>query len=404
MCHVLDAPAQVDALALPSRPKPIPGQPWLQVVSKESTAYDVAYAITEVFEEKQLCEVLQREPFAQRLAAVMPYLSEGGPRRQLALACQAQEGRLPTPGQRSLLLEASRRKAAETIAGSWRSTRSALVAWAEFCRAFGFAHFPVQPETAQMFAVFIRHGPTLQKYFQHLRWAHRFLGQDNTWWRGELQQATRGACKVAARSEPARPALQANHVQQMVSLAEKDRNHEVADLFAVARGFLFRVPSEMLPLRRGPFINGYHSGVVFPSATEACVTLASRKNSTDKVDIRRSCSCHSQWRRLCAVHHLMRAVARAERLGRMVVFGMSYSKAREHTRNYASKVGMLGMGTHAFRRGAAQDMAAQGCQLFEILQAGGWKSAAFMAYLKPHELEAGACAQLVADHSDSDSD
>ena len=63
---------------------------------------------------------------------------------------------------------------------------------------------------------------------------------------------------------------------------------------------------------------------------------------------------------------------------------------------------MLGMGAHAFRRGAAQDMAAQGCQLVEILQAGGWKSAAFMAYLKPHELEAGACARLVDDPNDSD--
>ena len=49
-------------------------------------------------------------------------------------------------------------------------------------------------------------------------------------------------------------------------------------------------------------------------------------------------------------------------------------------------------------------MASQGCQLFEILEAGGWKSVAFMAYMKPYELEAGACAQLVADHSDSDED
>ena len=38
----------------------------------------------------------------------------------------------------------------------------------------------------------------------------------------------------------------------------------------------------------------------------------------------------------------------------------------------------------------------------EILQAGGWGSAAFMAYMKAHELETGACAQLIADHSDSE--
>ena len=52
----------------------------------------------------------------------------------------------------------------------------------------------------------------------------------------------------------------------------------------------------------------------------------------------------------------------------------------------------------------AQDMAAQGGPLYEILSAGGWRSAAFMSYMRKDELEAGACAQLVADHSDSDDD
>ena len=74
------------------------------------------------------------------------------------------------------------------------------------------------------------------------------------------------------------------------------------------------------------------------------------------------------------------------------------------TRSYAHDVGLASAGTHAFRRGMAQDMAAQGCQLWEILRAGGWKSAKFMTYMDEHELETGACTQLIVDHSDSEAE
>ena len=111
-----------------------------------------------------------------------------------------------------------------------------------------------------------------------------------------------------------------------------------------------------------------------------------------------------QGRLLCAVHCLLSAMERAHRHARPTVFSFSYSRFAAATRYYAARAGVARVGTHAFRRGMAQDMAAQGCQLYEILSAGGWKSAGFMAYMQQHELEAGACAQLVADHSDSEAE
>ena len=56
---------------------------------------------------------------------------------------------------KDIMIEAARRRAAATISGSWRSTRSALVAWGEFCGTFGFVHFPVERDNARMFAVFV---------------------------------------------------------------------------------------------------------------------------------------------------------------------------------------------------------------------------------------------------------
>ena len=107
---------------------------------------------------------------------------------------------------------------------------------------------------------------------------------------------------------------------------------------------------------------------------------------------------------MCAVHRLACVVDRARSGGRDRVLSFSYATFLRETRAYAIVATGAPTGTHAFRRGAAQDMAAQGSQLWEILQAGGWKSAAFMAYLNEHELETGACAQLVADHSESGSE
>ena len=86
------------------------------------------------------------------------------------------------------------------------------------------------------------------------------------------------------------------------------------------------------------------------------------------------------------------------------MFSFSYAHFLSATKRDAARAGVADAGTHAFRRGTAQDMAAQGCRLFEILKAGGWRSASFMAYMRPHVLEAGACAQLIADHSDSEPD
>ena len=60
--------------------------------------------------------------------------------------------------------------------------------------------------------------------------------------------------------------------------------------------------------------------------------------------------------------------------------------------------------SHSFRRGAAQDMAAWGSRLHEILSAGMWRTPAFLKYLQGPELETLAAAEFAAGESDSDND
>ena len=51
---------------------------------------------------------------------------------------------------------------------------------------------------------------------------------------------------------------------------------------------------------------------------------------------------------------------------------------------------------HAFRRGHAMDLVARGARLWEILQAGEWRSPAFLAYLKLHKVECEATQEAQA--------
>ena len=58
--------------------------------------------------------------------------------------------------------------------------------------------------------------------------------------------------------------------------------------------------------------------------------------------------------------------------------------------------------THDFRRGHAQDLLARGATLREILEAGGWRSPAFLRYLDLVELEREAVVEAHLLESDSD--
>ena len=60
------------------------------------------------------------------------------------------------------------------------------------------------------------------------------------------------------------------------------------------------------------------------------------------------------------------------------------------------------LGTHAFRRGMAQDIVSAGGSLAVLLRAGDWHSKSFLAYLRDSQPEDEAVAQFVINISDSE--
>ena len=59
-------------------------------------------------------------------------------------------------------------------------------------------------------------------------------------------------------------------------------------------------------------------------------------------------------------------------------------------------------GTHDLRRGHALDLQLAGAPLFAILEAGGWRSPAFLKYLDLHQLDRDLVVQSHVAESSSD--
>ena len=77
----------------------------------------------------------------------------------------------------------------------------------------------------------------------------------------------------------------------------------------------------------------------------------------------------------------------------------------KRTRLYAEEANLRdvgSLGTHAFRRGMAQDIVSHGGTLATLLRAGAWNSKAFLAYLRESQTQDEAVSQLVINLSDSE--
>ncbi len=119
--------------------------------------------------------------------------------------------------------------------------------------------------------------------------------------------------------------------------------------------------------------------------------------------IRRSCVCASEGRTLCAVCALSSWCKSRRQEARL--FSTSRSEFGRCLRKWAQAAGLpdaAHYGSHAFRRGMAQDIIKSGGSLATLMRAGQWSSGAYRVYLQNHVLEEDAIAQLLIDHSDDE--
>jgi hypothetical protein len=237
---------------------------------------------------------------------------------------------------------------------------------------------------------------TLKQYLKHLRWAHRFFHLRNDWDTDELHQMIRGAEK-ATPGRPQRLALTTKTVKKMSQLALAQADVETATLMALSRVFMLRVPSEGIPLQW----SGSHSAIELLEASVK-ITLVKRKNSKGPVTLTRPCICQSTGESLCPVHLLrqLRSLHSGPK-----VFTFTTKQFMAEIRDLAASAGhpeASRVGTHAFRRGMAQDILDNGGTLATLLRSGGWTSSAYQEYLRSEQVQDTAVAKFLMVVSESD--
>ena len=139
---------------------------------------------------------------------------------------------------------------------------------------------------------------------------------------------------------------------------------------------------------------------------EIILQLACRRNLPQGSTLRRKCWCprHGE---ICPVHALW-PFFEGLPVGHRPFASLKVGSINEGLRR---RLGALMVPkaslyrTHDFRRGHARDLQASGASLVEILQAGQWKSPAFLNYLDVNSLESEAVLQAhLEESSDSDDD
>jgi hypothetical protein len=175
-----------------------------------------------------------------------------------------------------------------------------------------------------------------------------------------------------------------------------------AQLFLMSYAFLLRLPSEAIPVvaGRGRDIEG-EQAVLSVAGNELILCLRTRKNKRLGSRLVRGCWCRES-ATTCPVHvlgPLVQSTAEGQPLFGQITAALALKTLRVLLE--ALKVrGAAAYRTHDLRRGHALDLQQSGAPLWEILQAGEWRSPALLQYLDLNRLDQDLVVQA---HLDEDS-
>jgi hypothetical protein len=295
------------------------------------------------------------------------------------------------------------------------SVASGLRCWVSFADAalnVKGKYLPPSIDALMAWSTLFRNKDTFQNYVGYLRFCCDLLGLPTS---GTFDPILRRAkTAIVNRQGPpkARLFLRAELMQQLAACAVKEGAPDHAMLYRTAYAFLLRVRSEGLPIVSGavgnadsPLLPGTHScwSMVGKSLV---LKLRRRKNKPHGSVLRRPCSCKFVLACNCPVHgigpwlktlepgstpfaHISGAYALAELRRRLTLLGIPDAE------KYVLQ---------DFRKGHADDIRARGGTLREILEAGEWRSPAFLRYLDVNKMEADLFMIDHLEESEADSD
>jgi hypothetical protein len=274
---------------------------------------------------------------------------------------------------------------------------------------------PSSAEDVSKFLCCFTNGGTAGNYLSYLKWTCREFRKSLAWVDSTLASLVRSLHKqdIATRISqlPETLRLAEETIERLVLLAWELQDPEWGIMAALSFSFLFRVQSECLPLEcgsRAEAVNGLPQGrhsSIYVDEGKLVVRLRCRKNRPQGSILVRECSCaNGRDQRLCVVH----CMSWSDQIPGDRLFTLTPSQTKQKLRRYSRMLGVRESGTlilKTFRASRATALALQGRPMHQILEAGEWRSAAFLRYVTSDSLDAGAVlSSSVMAETDSDSD
>ena len=297
------------------------------------------------------------------------------------------------------LASASKRSLLGSCPRSLPSVKSGITAFHAFCvRALHMRGEWLPPSTATLVAwsELFRSADTYRNYLGYVRFACVLMDLPTEAFGSQCIQRAKAAIRKRGNFVPRRKLFLRRHtVAKLLGLVPQGKlPAEYAMLYLFTYVFLLRLPSEALPCTvGGAAFESDSQTLVWLGGDELHLRLQRRKNMPEGSQISRRCWCKSDCA-TCPVHVLGKFFAElppgSQPFDRITpALALRALKAAlallPDTRKDASLYRC-----HVFRRGHAQDLAASGATLVEILLAGQWRSPAFLDYIDRKMLERDA--------------
>ena len=330
-----------------------------------------------------------------------------------------------------------------TIRKSIKTYVSEIKTWIKYCQFLGFTSC-IEPSVPQLraFLGLFSNPFSGEKYLQAVRWAHVRLCLDTSAFDHEsIKQIKKGGKKDfrAQFGVAFKPAITFLHLDALVNAAVQQGETEQAALYALAMNFLFRVPSELLPLCMDNLQE--HSRVTFTVGPDGKailrIDLKTRKNCPDGSSLERKCACRyvrkdgtdcegesrssldmrldgERERRVFSLQRSFRCapcalIAHIKKKKMQNIKGRLFNTSKDQFQTLLRRHAHTSMVPHAdaltskvFRRGGARELLRHGGNLRDVLAAGQWRSAGFLQYILLEEVEEAALFEIIAERDDGE--
>ena len=305
------------------------------------------------------------------------------------------------------------------VKGSLPAVRSGINSYFRFCDLMARQPFPPTEDSVQLWSATFRPGPTFGNYLTHLKKAATLMNISTDWCTPAVTAMAKGLEKVMGRSFIFPNFIESADLLRVLRFVKVDT--DLGQAFFLSYLFSLRVPSETLRLSRAfrddrltEFVPQEDKALIgirtFKETEVLVIKFSFRKNIRNGCILMRPCLCGAASEtalELCPVHAIWPHIR--DRVG---AGGPLFPAYTANIFNRKLKQTMTALkypeggkfSSHAFRRGATQEIKNSGSTLATIVKSGTWLSACYRNYLDLSADEAINISTLLLETLGSDSE